>query len=424
MVKIYQTNYQKKINRILERLQDPSFDRDFVTAVEDFVTYLNTHNYELPTISKYLDKFIKLAQLNATTSLEKTALNQFLVKLRTQTDLSDPSRSEYSKTLKILLQHHHGLTREDPRLKILVLRTKTPDLNLEDKMLSFDEVKSIVDYSKNFRDRAFIMTLYESGCRINEFICLKFKDVVFDKYGVKLNVTNSKTYNRAPRLVLSTPYLAKWIELHPTKQKEDFLWLSIKKINADNINKRIPDAQKKPRIAWITKEYFQKVIKKNAKNLNIEKPVNFHNFRKSRASYLSNFLTDQEIKKYMGWSRNSRMASIYIHMDSKKLDLSVLRMNNIQTEQELNCKIEPNLCRNCHVVNETSNRFCSNCGLSLDPKFAIEINVLQNKILTSGLSIRDFVEANSDLKYPEIIEELTKLNRKILLEMLSKKEKD
>ncbi len=64
-----------------------------------------------------------------------------------------------------------------------------------------DEVNKVAGLAGNTRDRAFIMGLFGSGCRIGEFLPLRRRDVVFDEFSCQIFV-DGKT---SPRRVRLTP---------------------------------------------------------------------------------------------------------------------------------------------------------------------------------------------------------------------------
>ena len=53
----------------------------------------------------------------------------------------------------------------------------------------------LVDAAEHIRDKSFIQTLYESGCRIGELLALQIKHVKIDDFGAVLLV-NGKTGQR------------------------------------------------------------------------------------------------------------------------------------------------------------------------------------------------------------------------------------
>jgi integrase/recombinase XerD len=78
----------------------------------------------------------------------------------------------------------------------------------------------MIENATNLRDKAFISTLYESGCRIGELLPIKLRSVVFDEYGAVL-IVDGKTGMRRIRLISSVPLLANWISNHPFKNNPD-----------------------------------------------------------------------------------------------------------------------------------------------------------------------------------------------------------
>ena len=68
----------------------------------------------------------------------------------------------------------------------------------------------------------------------------------------------------------------------------------------------------------------------------IAKRVNPHSFRHARASNLANFLTEAQMKEYLGWVGDSRMASTYVHLSGRNIDNALFKLNGIKTEDEVN----------------------------------------------------------------------------------------
>jgi site-specific recombinase XerD len=63
---------------------------------------------------------------------------------------------------------------------------------LPEALLTMEELKKLAEAAENQRDRAFILTHYESGCRIGETLSLRILHVAFDKYGAVL-IVDGKT---------------------------------------------------------------------------------------------------------------------------------------------------------------------------------------------------------------------------------------
>ena len=62
------------------------------------------------------------------------------------------------------------------------------------------DIERLIGACNNTRDKALVSLLYDSGCRIGEILTLRMKDVIFDEYGLILNV-HGKTGNRNVRII-------------------------------------------------------------------------------------------------------------------------------------------------------------------------------------------------------------------------------
>ena len=98
---------------------------------------------------------------------------------------------------------------------------------LPEEILTKEDIKKMIDAARTPRDRAIISVLYESGCRVGEFLSMRIKNVSFDRYGAVI-VVHGKTGYRRIRLVSSVPYLAEWMNSHPfSEDPEAWLWISL-----------------------------------------------------------------------------------------------------------------------------------------------------------------------------------------------------
>ena len=93
---------------------------------------------------------------------------------------------------------------------------------LPEELLTEDEVLMMANRADNLRDKALILVLYETGCRIGELISLSIKNVIFDQYGAILRVTG-KTGDRRVRIISSSSALASWMNIHPRRDSPDSL---------------------------------------------------------------------------------------------------------------------------------------------------------------------------------------------------------
>ncbi|MFP4626388.1 MAG: site-specific integrase, partial [Natronomonas sp.] len=76
------------------------------------------------------------------------------------------------------------------------------------------DIQALLDAARNPRDRAMIAVQFEGGMRSGELQDLEIGDIFDAEYTTGLHV-DGKTGERAVHLVISLPYLNKWLEEHP-----------------------------------------------------------------------------------------------------------------------------------------------------------------------------------------------------------------
>ncbi|RJS73468.1 MAG: hypothetical protein CW694_00480 [Candidatus Syntrophoarchaeum sp. WYZ-LMO15] len=292
--------------------------------------------------------------------------------------------SEWSKhDKKVILRKYlrfigKGDLVEDLRIKPVRTGSKLPD-----EILTEEEIKAMAGVAYNTRDRAFVLALYESGCRIGEFLPLRLKHLEFDQYGAVLHV-HGKTGSRRVRLITSAPALQAWLEEHPIKDDPDaYLW------------RKIP-TQNNPK--WknehLSYGFVARTLRQLAKKAGVKKRVNPHSFRHARATHLASHLTEAQMKEYFGWEQSSEMAAVYVHLSGRDVDDALLAMHGIRDEKRKNgTAFKPEICPRCGEVNEPGVRFCKRCYLPLDGDYSREERL--EVVLVSFLEVMA-------KKYPEV----------------------
>jgi site-specific recombinase XerD/ribosomal protein L40E len=239
-------------------------------------------------------------------------------------------------------------------VKVHIKRNKKKNGTLPADLLTEEEVLKFIDAAEHARDKALIATLYESGCRAGELLGMQIKDVSFDdKLGGTVVFMTGKTGKRRLLLVFSTPYIKVWLNRHPLKADRDAaLWVGI-----GNRSKHEP----------LEYDMLNFMLKKLGKKCEIKKPVNPHHFRHSRASYLAKFLTEQQLKVYLGWTQGSAMASTYVHLSGADVDDALLKIFGLKKITEGGTtKLLHKVCLRCKEPNQAEHTFCQKCGFPLE----------------------------------------------------------
>jgi integrase len=344
--------------------------------------------YSKARILKYLSTLLSLAKLlgKPFVNAQKEDIIEVISKIE-QSNYSDWTKHDFKSVLKVFFRWLRE-TEDYPEEVRWIKVTSKSKVKLPEELLTIEEVLKMVDAAEHIRDKAFILTLYESGCRIGELLTLQIKHVHFDNFGAVL-IVNGKTGQRRVRIILSAPKLHQWIENHPLRDNLNApLWITLGK------NKRV----------WhygTAKDCIQRLAEK----VGIKKRVYPHLFRHSRATHLANYLTEAQMKQYFGWVQGSDMASIYVHLSGRDLDNALLKLNGMETqEKKEEEKFKVIICPRCKKSNSFDAKFCSFCGMCLDVKTSVEVEELRSKVDQLMTEL---------VKNPEVLEALLKGIEKI-----------
>lgn len=263
-----------------------------------------------------------------------------IARLEHESEFSAWTRRDYKLILRMFLL---WLGKDADWIKVTPPRS---DVQPEE-MLTPEEIAAMVDASNTLRDKALIACLYEGGFRVAELGTAQLKDVSFDDAGAVV-IVRGKTGIRRVRLISSVPHLSAWLAAHPRRDdRKAPLWL---------------DTQHGGILQY---DALRMQLQKIAKRAGIQKKVNPHNFRHSRASFLASRLTESQLEQYLGWQHGSTMPRTYVHMSGRDIDQSLREMHGLPTEAK---KDGPTvrLCPICKSINQVKAVVCQNCKRPLD----------------------------------------------------------
>ena len=157
----------------------------------------------------------------------------------------------------------------------------------EQKFITAQEHKDIMQQSPNFQDKAIWETLYLSGTRCGELCSMNVGDVQRLTEGYQITVNKSKTRPRIIPLSQNPEHLIRWLKYHPQKDNpQSPLWIS-------NSNRR-----QGGRLNTAALDYKFKIALQRAK---ITRPLTPHSYRRTRATIMFRDYTDTHMGKYFGW---------------------------------------------------------------------------------------------------------------------------
>jgi len=201
---------------VLARNKKPTFNDCTRKDIEKLVDWLNTQHYSDYTRSDYL-----------------VVLKRFFQCLRG----CDPNEHEYPGEVKWI-----RVRRKRKRI-------------LPETLLTREDIKRLLDATENTRDRALVLTHYESGCRIGEILSLRIQNIQFDQQGAVL-IVNGKTGTRRVRIVSARTALAEWLSIHPKRNDPaNYAWIGIgtvgryKPLNYESVRRIYRNLTKRARLA-------------------------------------------------------------------------------------------------------------------------------------------------------------------------------
>jgi site-specific recombinase XerD len=175
---------------------------------------------------------------------------------------SEKTKTALKSNLKVFYRWLRKTKDYPPEVEWIKINHKQVNNKLPEEILTEEEIVKMADAALNPRDRALVLVLYESGCRIGELLSLKIKDVQFDDYGCVLIVPKGKTGSRRVRIIKYAKELLHWLDVHPLKNDpESYVWISLG-VNTKN-----------QLVSYVGIEY---VLKRLAKKVGITKKVNPH----------------------------------------------------------------------------------------------------------------------------------------------------
>jgi len=281
-------------------------------------------------------------------------IENLVVKINTNSNWSEWTKYDYKVAIKKFYKWFNGGEECHPVAKWIPTKISKCKQRLPEDLLTEEEVKKLVEFAPSTRDKAYVITLYETGCRNGEMLNIKLKHVSFESQGTILRV-HGKTGSRRVMVITSAPYLRDWINNHPYKNDPNaYLW--------------IMDGGKP-----LSQAASAALLKRVAKKAKVLKKVNPHNFRHTRATHLANHLTEAQMKQYLGWAQSSDMAAVYVHLSGRDTDNAILEMNGLKKEEKKGSqKLKSQKCMRCQEINKSTSKFCNKCGAILDLNTSID----------------------------------------------------
>ena len=300
---------------------------------------------------------------------------------------------DHKKVLKIFWRWYKLGSRSfkkvgDPQETADIVMKKPAEKITRESLIDDKELQNLLHAcGENARDRAFLHVHYEAATRPGEVLSLQLKHVTRDKYGANIAV-DGKTGSRKIRLIESVPDLNAWLAVHPFKEDPEApLWVLL---------------EGKRHGKHMTLKAAQIMVDKRRRLAAIPKRINLQIFRHSSATNAATFLTDELMKKRMGWTKTSAMPSRYTHLTNVDLDRAVLKQYGVDLDDKNNSHRLPKVCNLCETSNSPDSKSCSKCGRPLNLQVALELEEKENENHESIKQEMKLIKKQLDYKIEEV----------------------
>jgi len=345
----------KRINTIYERL-----DKKYIKIAKKFENYLQRKGLRIQSVRSYLQNLLLLSrELPDLLNPKKKDIDNYLLYLKN----NYKPKTEKERRKFMYYFYPFILNKKPENINFLkdIKISSTNSNKLPEDLLDPSEIKYLVQNCDNFRDKAILMLLYETGARKGEFLKLRIRHIEIKESNNKkfgfITIPMGKTTSRKVPIIFSLPHIINWINSHPHREDID----SPLFVRNDKNNK----------IA-LNEDSLKGMMRRLKAKIGFKKKLYPHLFRHSRMTELAKELTEQELKKFAGWTPGSNMASVYVHLAGEDVSNKILANAGLIDHKIANKGKSELLsveCPSCNTLNGSDVKICK-CGRVLDLKEA------------------------------------------------------
>lgn len=275
-------------------------------------------------------------------------------------------------------------------------------------MFTEEDVKLLIDACTNLRDKFIVATLYDGALRPHELLKMHIADVtIHEKYCQITIPEDTKTGTRTIPIIGAFAYIRDWLNCHPLKHDSEaclcirnrgvFRRDFTRKNGRAGNESRIDYYHFRPNMDYVTLWFMFHQLKGRVNHLLKKRYWYPYMLRHSRLTVLANILTDQQLKKFAGWTPDSNMPSVYIHLSGKELDEPLLLQHGlIKKEDQTRPALTIKVCPRCSHMNQVTNKLCDKCSLPLTVQGFEEIKKKEEE---QEMRLQRVEQDNAELKH-------------------------
>lgn len=274
-----------------------------------------------------------------------------------ESDMAASSREISKLTLKSFFKSLYNISEKGvyPPLVAWIQVKRVQNTKTDADILTESEMIALIKAARSIRDKTILAILSLFGCRIGELLNLKWKDVQFSDTGIHWVSFSGKTgYRKCPfsNDSLVAPYLRDYYN----------------QFKPDNLDEPLFKTRENYPLDYPNVKRLLKVVRERAiadGTLDRNKKTNPHAFRFAASTIWASTLSEQLLKRYMGWSADSRMASVYVKLSDNALAEGISKAVGKQIV-EIKPKPQTKECERCKEINPITNVRCQRCSAALD----------------------------------------------------------
>ncbi|MDS0476847.1 tyrosine-type recombinase/integrase [Natrinema sp. 1APR25-10V2] len=367
------------VDRTLTNLSETKLHPDDVQAIRTFIDHCAAEG-----ISEVRQARLASALKNL---VLKVAPDDFHLPNASEADLKQMiaalNRSDYAKSTKHTFRSavkkfykvENGGHEEPAKTKFFAVGK--PDTTVtRDDLFTDDELKQLFQGVTSTRDRALVMTLYESAARPGEILLRNIGDFTATGGGDFIHLTGVKdTPDRTNQLVRAGRTLREWLAQHPLGgELGDIadptapLWVKTEQQacvhcgaiphNHDEACDYTPDQADRLNYGGFYRR-FQQACSRAEIPENKRRP---YNLRHTRLTEVATFMGYEQLNKFAGWKPGSDRAKVYVHLTNDDVNQAIRDEYGLTGDGDTRQQAE---CPFCNATNQASHSECRRCGRPL-----------------------------------------------------------
>lgn len=290
-------------------------------------------------------------------ALTRGDVQELVAKIRQYPGWSEITGNYHIKAMKKFLKHLNGGEDYPPCISWLKIKESKNSYIRKEDLITEVEMARILKANGNPMHRCLLSLLWE-GLRVGELGTLKCKNINIEGREVFISV-KGKTGERTVMSIGGTPHIRQWMELHPTRNPEDWLF-----IISSNYNKGM-------RLGYAS---IRKIVKQSCDRAGIVgRKTHPHIFRHSSITdRRRKGMRQREASAFYGVSGDV-MSHVYDHLSDNDVQNEFRRVLGGNTKPvDVTSEMEPKECRFCQTVNAHYSSVCVNCGNTFSEADAIK----------------------------------------------------